>query len=83
MKKSTTYRIRRWSEYYASLKKRGGLTIWVSPEAGVNWTIDELTREPDISSTYTDLAIEAKTTVQTFTVYPDVRPKTPSNHFIL
>jgi hypothetical protein len=42
MKKKATYRIRNWSEYNASLKQRGRLTIWVSSEAVKNWTTDEL-----------------------------------------
>jgi hypothetical protein len=58
MKKKSTYRIRNWSKYNASLKKRGSLTIWVSPEDVKNWTTDELTAEPGASPTYTDLAIE-------------------------
>ena len=62
--KKPTYRIRNWSEYNASLKQRGSLTIWVSPEAVKNWTTDELTGEPGASPTYTDLAIEALATVQ-------------------
>jgi Transposase DDE domain len=64
MKKKPTYRIHNRSEYNASLKQRGSLTIWVSPEAVKNWTIDELTGEPGASPTYTDLAIEAMATVQ-------------------
>ena len=59
-----TYRIRNWSEYNSSLKKRGSLTIWVSPEAVENWTTDELTGEPGASQTYTNLAIETMATVQ-------------------
>src|SRR5262245_60966168 len=62
--KKPTYRIRNWSEYNASLKQRGRLTIWVSPEAVANWTTDELTGEPGASPTYTDLAIETMATVQ-------------------
>src|SRR5215468_4290987 len=62
--KKHTYRIRNWSEYNASLKKRGSLTIWVSPEAVENWTTDDLTGEPGASPTYTDLAIETMATVQ-------------------
>jgi hypothetical protein len=57
MKKKTTYCIRNWSEYNASLKKLGSLTIWVSSEAVENWTTDELTGEPGASPTYTDPAI--------------------------
>ena len=63
-KKKATYRIRNWSEYNASLKQRGSLTIWVSPEAVANWTTDELTGEPGASPTYADLAIETMATVQ-------------------
>src|SRR5215468_4753628 len=62
--KKHKYRIRNWSEYNASLKKRGSLTIWVSSEAVKNWTTDELTGEPGASPTYTDLAIETMATVQ-------------------
>jgi IS5 family transposase len=64
MKKKATYRIRNWSEYNASLKQRGSLTIWISSEAVANWTTDELTGEPGASPTYTDLAIETMATVQ-------------------
>src|SRR5262245_37426830 len=64
MKKKATYRIRNWSEYNASLKRRGRLTIWVSSQDVANWTTDELTGEPDASPTYTDLPIEAMATVQ-------------------
>jgi Transposase DDE domain len=62
--KKHTYRIRNWSEYNASLKKRGSLTVWVSPEAVENWTTDELTGQQGASPTYTDLAIETMAIVQ-------------------
>jgi hypothetical protein len=64
MKKKATYPIRNWSEYNASLKQRGSLTVWISSEATANWTTDELTGEPGASPTYTDLAIETMATVQ-------------------
>ena len=64
MKKKSTFRIRNWSEYNASLKQRGSLTIWVSSDATANWTTDDLTGEPGASPTYTDLAIETMATVQ-------------------
>src|SRR5262252_3094947 len=64
MKKKIIYPIRNWSEYNASLKKRGSLTVWVSSEATANRTTDELTVEPGASPTYTDLAIETMATVQ-------------------
>src|SRR5262245_42850512 len=62
--KKHSYRIRNWSEYNASLNKRGSLTVWVSSEAVENWTTDELTGEPGASPTYSDLAIETMATVQ-------------------
>ena len=62
--KKHTYRIRNWSEYNASLKQRGSLTIWVSSEAVANWTTDELTGQSGASPTYTDLTIETMATVQ-------------------
>ena len=64
MKKKSTYRIRNWSEYNASLKKRGSLKIWISSEAIADWTTDELTGEPGASPTYTALAIETMATIQ-------------------
>jgi IS5 family transposase len=64
MKKKPTYRIRNWSEYNASLKQRGSLTVWVSSEAVKHWTTDELTGEPGASPTYTDLALETMATIQ-------------------
>jgi hypothetical protein len=62
--KKLTYRIRNWSEYNATLKKRGSPTTWVSPEAVKNWTTDELTGDQGASPTYTDLAIETMATAQ-------------------
>jgi hypothetical protein len=64
MKKKSTFRIRNWSKYNASLKQRGNLTIWVNSEATANWTTDELSGGPGASPTYTDLAIETMATVQ-------------------
>jgi Transposase DDE domain len=63
-KMPSTYLIRKWSEYNASLKKRGSGAIWISSEATANWTTDELTGEPGASPAYTDLAIETMATVQ-------------------
>lgn len=64
MKKNTRYRIRNWPDYNRSLKKRGSLTFWISPEAIANWTSSELTGERGASPTYTDVAIETMATVQ-------------------
>ncbi len=38
MKKKSSYSIRNWSEYNASLKQRGSGGIWVSSEATANET---------------------------------------------
>src|SRR5215510_13011163 len=62
--KKPTYRIRNRSEYNASLKKRGSLTIWVISEATANGTTIGLTGELSASPTYTDLAIATMATVQ-------------------
>jgi Transposase DDE domain len=64
VKKKAVCRARNRSEYNASLKRRGRLTMWVSSEAVANWTTDELTGQPGASPTYTDLAIEAVATAQ-------------------
>jgi DDE family transposase len=62
--KKPKYHIRNWSEYNSTLKQRGSLTIWVSPEAVEKWMMDELTGQLGFSPTYTDLAIETMATVQ-------------------
>jgi IS5 family transposase len=62
--KKHKYHIRNWSEYNASLKKRGSLTVWISSEAVENWTTDELTGDRGASPSYTDLAIETMAIVQ-------------------
>lgn len=41
--KKPEYHIRNWSECNSSHKQRGCLTIWSSPEAVENCTMDELT----------------------------------------
>jgi len=64
MKKNTKYCIRSWSNYNRSLKQRGSLTFWISPEAIANWMTSELTGEPGASPTYAELAIETMATVQ-------------------
>jgi hypothetical protein len=62
MKKPTRH-VRNWSEYNSSLKQRGSLTTWFSPEAVENWTMDESTGQLGASPTYTDLAIKTVATV--------------------
>src|SRR5919204_1243527 len=64
MKKRTTYRIRNWKEYNASLRARGSLTIWISEETLKHWTTQERTGTRGASQTYTDLAMETMATIQ-------------------
>jgi hypothetical protein len=45
MKEKSSYRIRNWSEYNASLKQLGRGAVRVSSEATPNWTTVELTGE--------------------------------------
>ncbi|CAO3358484.1 Mobile element protein [Azospirillum melinis] len=51
------YRVKNWSAYDAALRRRGDLTIWVSPEAIAAWT-PPATGRRGRPSRYSDLAIE-------------------------
>ena len=52
------YRVENWSAYDAALRRRGDLTIWVSPEAIAAWT-PPATGRRGRPVCYSDLAIEA------------------------
>ena len=52
------YRVENWSAYDAALRRRGDLTIWVTPEAIAAWTPARSGRRGR-PSRYSDLAIEA------------------------
>ncbi|SMH61405.1 IS5 family transposase [Azospirillum agricola] len=52
------YRVENWSAYDAALRRRGDLTIWVSPEAIAAWT-PPATERRGRPVRYSDLAIEA------------------------
>jgi hypothetical protein len=58
MKNKTTYRIRNWTEYDISLRRRGSLTFWVSDEAIRQWISEEKTGARGASPRYSDVAIE-------------------------
>lgn len=58
MKNKPAYRIRNWTEYDTSLRRRGSLTFWLSQELIDNWTMKEKTGERGASRTYSDAAIE-------------------------
>ncbi len=52
------YRVETWSAYDAGLRRRGDLTIWVTPEAIAGWTPARSGRRGR-PSRHSDLAIEA------------------------
>jgi transposase len=52
------YRVENWSAYDAALRRRGDLTIWVTPEAIAAWTPPRSGRRGR-PSRYSDLAIDA------------------------
>ncbi|CAO3363375.1 IS5 family transposase [Azospirillum palustre] len=52
------YRVENWSAYDAALRRRGDLTLWVTPEAIAAWT-PPATGRRGRPERYSDLAIEA------------------------
>ena len=62
-KSKSKYRVSNWSEYDASLKQRGSLTFWLSPEVIEQWVNQEKTGGRGESNTYSDLAIELMVTL--------------------
>ena len=52
------YRVENWSAYDSALRRRGDLTIWVTPEAIAAWTPPKAGRRGRLFR-YSDLAIEA------------------------
>lgn len=50
------YRLRNWSQYNESLKQRGSLEVWLSPQAQAGWYAKP-TGEPGAPETYSDAAI--------------------------
>ncbi len=57
------YRIRNWSEYEASLQRRGDLTVWLSDAALDAWRAPA-NGKPGGQRTYADIAIEAALTIR-------------------
>ena len=51
------YRVRNWAEYEKSLRDRGDITIWVTPEGIAAWT-PSATGKRGAPGVYSDLAIE-------------------------
>ena len=57
------YRLRNWSEYEASLRRRGDLTVWLSDDALDSWRAPA-SGKPGGQRTYADIAIEAAITIR-------------------
>ena len=55
-KSKPKYRVSNWSEYDASLKHRGSLTFWLSPEVMEQWLNPKKTGSQGASNTYSDVA---------------------------
>ena len=51
------FRVKNWAEYDAGLRRRGSLTLWVTPEVLVGWQAARRTT-PGGQSIYSELAIE-------------------------
>lgn len=64
MKKKTKYRIRNWSDYNRSLRRRGSLTFWISEDLLADWEEKEKTGERGRSPRYTKAAIVAMASVK-------------------
>ena len=54
----TTYRLRNWSEYNASLVNRGSLTLWIETDIAAWWLRQDKSGKPGASHTYSDRAVE-------------------------
>lgn len=64
-KSKSLYRVSNWSEYDASLKRRGSLTFWLSQEVIEQWLNQNKTGRRGASNTYSDVAIELMATLAT------------------
>ena len=57
------YRLRNWSEYEASLRSRGDLTVWLSDDALDSWRAPA-SGKPGGQRTYANIAIEVALTIR-------------------
>jgi len=55
---TTTYRLRNWKEYNASLVGRGSLTLWIQEDILTWWLAKDKSGKPGASPTYSDKAVE-------------------------
>lgn len=56
---STTYRLRNWKDYNASLIQRGSLTLWFEEDLEDWWLEKDKTGKPGASPTFSEKAIHA------------------------
>jgi hypothetical protein len=56
---STTYRLRNWREYNASLIARGSLTLWIEDDLEQWWLEKQKSGKPGASPTFSEKAIQA------------------------
>ena len=52
------YKVANWAEYDAALRRRGNLTVWVTPEAIAAW-VPAATGRRGWPQDYSDIAIES------------------------
>ncbi|MCA0339881.1 MAG: IS5 family transposase, partial [Proteobacteria bacterium] len=56
------FKVTNWPEYETGLRRRGGLTLWITPEALCSWQAPKRTTRGG-QSRYSDLAIETTLTL--------------------
>jgi len=56
---STSYRLRNWRDYNASLIARGSLTLWIEEDLDAWWLEKQKTGKPGASPTFSEKAIQA------------------------
>ena len=54
----STYKVRNWKEYNASLCQRGSLTIWLSDEVLAQWSSIDVSKKVVGAPTYLDIIIQ-------------------------
>ncbi len=57
----TGYRVRNWAEYEKSLRDRGDITIWVTPDAVIAWK-SKISGKRGAQMVYSELAIQTALT---------------------
>ena len=82
-KSKPQYKVKNWSEYDASLKQRGSLTFWLSPEVIEQWLNYKKTGRKGASNTYSNVAIELMATLSALYTWLDVKQRVFWNLYFL